>query len=114
MMLPEKCFICPSQQEAKTFASWIKSQGDARGLVLHDDTLVVFDSYGATHTDVVRYFNIGRQTNDCLIFHTDGNILSESARHGMPAKDFFSDQNWPFISLVARYLGNLSPRMKKG
>lgn len=71
------CFIAPCGRVAKKLATMLKNQGDMRGILVEpDDTLVVFDSYGFTHMDVIQALKV--RVNVCIIFRPDGEIYVDS------------------------------------
>lgn len=59
----QNVIIDPDPKDAKIFAKWLLGQGDARGLVVSEKGetyIIVFDSYGNTHHDIVKWLNITR------------------------------------------------------
>ena len=63
----ETVLIAPSTRQAGIIANWVKTQGDCRGFWFHswededNPILVIFHSYGNTHTSVYRKLAVWRQ-----------------------------------------------------
>jgi hypothetical protein len=66
--------ILPTINDASTIAKWISHQGNCRGFYTNQDELVIFDSYGNTHTSMQRKLKL-RDLNGCFIFNNNGKII---------------------------------------
>ena len=66
--------ILPTINDAPTIAKWISYQGNCRGFYTDQDELVIFDSYGNTHTSMQRKLKL-RDLNGCFIFNNNGKIV---------------------------------------
>lgn len=83
----ERCIIDPSPRDARELRSWLRGQGDMRGFLVQEDDkpeyLIVWDSYGWTHTDAFRYLGLSRRAfTSCLIFRLDGTVYNEHSARG--------------------------------
>lgn len=76
LICDKNCFIAPSKREAKALAKMLRSQGDMRGLIDRDGTLIIFDSYGNTHSSAITQLGL-KGCDDSLIFRLDGGILTD-------------------------------------
>jgi hypothetical protein len=66
---------------------WLYQQGDMRGFLINEGSheyLVIWDSYGATHSDMVKAIGglRGRVWSSCLIFRTNGRVFNEHNARG--------------------------------
>lgn len=88
--MDHKVIIEPTIRDAKELRQWLMSQGDMRGFVCHENGknyLVIFHSYGHTHTSMIRLLGIGSgqrkvSVDDTLIFRTDGTVLTDTNARG--------------------------------
>lgn len=118
-MFPDDCLICPTTNDAKTIASWVKRQGDGRGLWWHEpyeptSNLLIFDSYGATHTTAVQFFKL-RNVDESFILQKNGDYHNCDMWVKPQSLDryFSSDPtSLKLFTLIAKYLGNPSPIAK--
>lgn len=84
-MQDHKVIIDPKVSDAKELREWLQYQGDMRGFLCHEDDgkeyLIVFDSYGHTHSSMCHLLgiNIRRAKNiwtDSLIFQKNGKVTN--------------------------------------
>lgn len=76
MLDPERCIIDPRIDDAEIVAEWVKYQGDGRGFELDDGTIIVFDSFGATHDSAARYLKVSNQIKSDFIIQRNGDVAA--------------------------------------
>ena len=111
----KNCWIDPTKREAKAMAQCLMNQGDMRGFVIEEKGqepyLIVFDSYGNTHSTAMVALGLGRRTMDIetLIFWKNGGILVDSLlpKGGrMRASDLFTESVAEVLDAIARGSGH--------
>lgn len=107
-------FIAPRSRDAAKIAAMIKHQGDGRGFILSDETLVIFNSYGNTHTSMSRFFGLHRgrlRINLCLIFRLTEIYVELSLPQGGPLEHVFTTEQASLLRQIYKYLGVAEPRL---
>lgn len=66
-------FIAPQYKDAAKIAKMIRKQGDGRGFILNDQSIIIFNSYGNTHSSMIKYFGLDSRKSRlrvdlCIIF----------------------------------------------
>jgi len=91
-MLTDRIIISPELRDSRECADWLFCQGDMRGFICNlgeeSEYLVVFDSYGATHSSVAEAFSFGKRPQIeavAIIFRIDGAVWIDM---GLRTKSF--------------------------
>lgn len=105
LIADKNCFIAPTKREARAMARMLQSQGDMRAIIDEQDTLIVFDSYGNTHTSARNKLGL-RYLNDCLIFRLDGGVYTERAlpRNRVALERAFAPEHCEVIRAIYAHL----------
>lgn len=88
-MQDHKVIIEPTMKDVKELKDWLFSQGDMRGFEVTEngkEYLILFHSYGHTHSSMVKLLGIGRHFRgyiNCIILRTNGEVLSDAFQCGL-------------------------------
>lgn len=113
MLNLERCWIAPTLREAKEIAQIFLHQGDGRGFwEEHRDgtlgALVLFDSYGATHSTAKAALKLPFITS-CIIVQKSGDVAFEDLEDDFPIEKLVTPSEALLFNRIKHYMGGEGP-----